>query len=303
MLIEEGVVMNVMVLLREEENEGGLEIMSPKKWFKRIVKLNKRKEDKLEQAKVQFIPEKLDESSEEKQDETLEESNSIPNEGLVVLEKTVPSRLMEDIAATRIQNAFRAFLARRTLHQLRDTALNYIAPSKVELKLEAAKEQAVTALNYIHTWSRIQEQIKARRVYMLTEARIKQKKLENQLKLAAKIHQLQVGWCGGSDTMEEILLRIHQREEAAVKRERAMAYAFSHQAIYGVGKGSWGWSWKERWVAARPWQIRVRFPDPITTKTTDSKVPLSNSELSNTKETPKGKENNIPDLSNNNLAK
>ncbi|XP_014494082.1 protein IQ-DOMAIN 1 isoform X2 [Vigna radiata var. radiata] len=291
--------------------------MGPKKWFKRIVKLKKRKEDKLEQAKVQFTPEKLDESWEEKQDETLEESNSISNEGLVVVERTVPTRLMEDIAATRIQNAFRAFLARRTLHNLRDTALNYtinIAPWKVELKVEAAKEQAVTALNYIHTWSRIQEQIKARRLYMLTEARIKQKKLENQLKLAAEIHQLQVGWCGGSDTMEEILFRIHQREEAAVKRERAMAYAFSHQwrpncrqylgqAIYSVGKESWGWSWKERWVAARPWQIRVRFPDPITKKTTDSKVPLSNSELSNTKETPKGKENNIPDLSNNNLAK
>lgn len=42
----------------------------------------------------------------------------------------------------------------------------------------------------------------------------------------------QVEWCGGSETMEEILSRIQQREEAAVKRERAMAYAFSHQ----VGK-------------------------------------------------------------------
>jgi len=29
--------------------------------------------------------------------------------------------------------------------------------------------------------------------------------------------------------MEETLGKIHQREEAAVKRERAMAYAFSHQ--------------------------------------------------------------------------
>jgi len=29
--------------------------------------------------------------------------------------------------------------------------------------------------------------------------------------------------------MEEVLGKIHQREEAAVKRERTMAYAFSHQ--------------------------------------------------------------------------
>jgi len=29
--------------------------------------------------------------------------------------------------------------------------------------------------------------------------------------------------------MEEILARIRQREEAAVKRERTLAYAFTHQ--------------------------------------------------------------------------
>ena len=36
-------------------------------------------------------------------------------------------------------------------------------------------------------------------------------------------------WCGGPEAMEEILARVYQREEASVKRERAMAYAFSHQ--------------------------------------------------------------------------
>lgn len=43
------------------------------------------------------------------------------------------------------------------------------------------------------------------------------------------MYGLQVEWCGGSETIEEALARIHQREEAAVKRERAMAYAFNHQ--------------------------------------------------------------------------
>jgi len=60
---------------------------------------------------VQSTAENSNESSEEKQDETThEESNSIPSEGLVAVERTVPTRLIEDIAATRIQNAFRAFL-------------------------------------------------------------------------------------------------------------------------------------------------------------------------------------------------
>lgn len=58
---------------------------------------------------MQSTPEKSNESSEEKQEDTLEEALSIPSEGLAV-ERTVPTRLIEDIAATRIQNAFRAFL-------------------------------------------------------------------------------------------------------------------------------------------------------------------------------------------------
>lgn len=40
---------------------------------------------------------------------------------------------------------------------------------------------------------------------------------------------LQMEWSGSSRTMDEVLARMKQREEASVKRERAMAYAFSHQ--------------------------------------------------------------------------
>ncbi|KAK7317733.1 hypothetical protein RJT34_02203 [Clitoria ternatea] len=295
----------------------GLE-MSPKKWFKTIINRKKSKEDKSKQETLQTETnaEICNGPSEEKQD-THEEPSSTPSERLMV-EKRVPTRLIEDIAATRIQNAFRAFLARRALHHLRGAV-------KFEALIQdhMAREQTVTALNYIHSWSRIQDHIKARRLYMITEARIKRKKLENQLKLEAKIRELQVEWCGGSETMEEILCRIHQREEAAIKRERAMAYAFSHQwrpncshylgqATYSLGKESWGWSWKERWVAARPWEIRVRFqgPIPMTKKIngqqqknkidkkdhSDNKVPLRKLELSNGKETEKGKENSTPEL-------
>jgi hypothetical protein len=102
---------------------------------------------------------------------------------------------------------------------------------------------------------------------MVTEGRNRKKKQENQMKLEAKLHNLQVEWNGGSDTMDDILARIQQREEAAVKRERAMAYAFNHQwrarsatslgnFSYEMGKGGWGWSWLDRWIAARPWEPR-----------------------------------------------
>ncbi|GJX91843.1 hypothetical protein Tco_0345169 [Tanacetum coccineum] len=58
---------------------------------------------------------------------------------------------------------------------------------------------------------------------------IKQKKLENQLRHDAKVPDLEVEWSGSSHIMVEALSRIKQREEASVKRERAMACAFSHQ--------------------------------------------------------------------------
>ncbi|MED6218772.1 Protein IQ-DOMAIN 10 [Stylosanthes scabra] len=229
------------------------------------------------------------------------------------MDRTVPSRLIDNVAATRIQNAFRSFMARRTLNHLR-------GEEKFEALIQDPREQTATALSYIHSWSRIQDQIRARRICMITEARIKQRRLESQLKLEAKIHELEVEWCSGSETMEEIISRLYQREEAAIKRERAMAYAFSHQwrpncsqyfgqASYSLGKESWGWSWTERWVAARPWEIRVRVHTSKLKKLNSlqqkskldkmddnkSTVSAANPALSNGK----GKENDISELSKN----
>lgn len=56
----------------------------------------------------------------------------------------------------------------------------------------STKKQASTTLSYIQSWNKIQGQIRARRACMVTEGRIKQKKLENQLKLEAKLHDIEV---------------------------------------------------------------------------------------------------------------
>lgn len=46
-------------------------------------------------------------------------------------------------------------------------------------------------------------------------------------------------------------------------------------ASYSLDKENWGWSWKERWIAARPWEIRANthptIPKKVQTKQT-SKV-------------------------------
>nr|AFK39609.1 unknown [Lotus japonicus] len=225
-------------------------------WFKSIIRLRKSKGGRSKKAKGALAPEKA--SALKLSDYTGKESgdleNGVKNENLVSV---------ETIAAIRIQTAFRAHKARKALRRLkRFTKL------KVQIQGYSVKKQAGTTITYLHSWSKIQAEIRARRICMVTEDKVRQRKLESQLKLEAKLHDLEVEWSGGSETMEETLGRIHQREEAAVKRERTLAYAFSHQwranssqsQMLGnceLGKANWGWSWKDRWIAARPWESRI----------------------------------------------
>ncbi|OVA14498.1 IQ motif [Macleaya cordata] len=219
-------------------------------WFKTIIRLKKSKKEKSKQAKGSSST--IKENGFKWRYHSRDESSN-GNPGFLDLP-------VEDIAATRIQTAFRGYMARKTLRRMKK-----VVKFKALTEGHTVRKQASTTLSYLHSWSKIQAEIKARRIHMVTEGRIRQKKLENQLKLDAKLQELEEEWCGGSDTMEEILARIQQREEASVKRERAMAYAFSHQwrANSNLNHGriayeaNWGWSWVERWIAARPWESRV----------------------------------------------
>ncbi|KAL3522413.1 hypothetical protein ACH5RR_015247 [Cinchona calisaya] len=228
-------------------------------WFKNMISKKKKKDERSKKLK-EPVSEKSDGNKGE--DLSQKESTKLSN-GVSVKNQRIRSVLTEDMAAIRIQTAFRAFMARKTFRHLKG-----ILRLQALLQGQSIKKQASSTLSYLHSWSKIQAQVRARRLCMVTEGRLRQKKIENQLKLEAKLHDLEVEWSGGSETMEEVLARIHLREEAAVKRERAMAYAFSHQwrantnSKFGWGnpehgKTNWGWSWMDRWIAARPWESRV----------------------------------------------
>lgn len=79
-----------------------------------------------------------------------------------------------------------------------------------------------------------------------------------------------------------------------MKRERAIAYANSHQwrpesnggssQVYFNNEGDkphWGWSWLERWMAARPWENRPlkdapdRSPTKVAAENQDDQLPQS----------------------------
>ncbi|KAM7492545.1 hypothetical protein LguiA_035466 [Lonicera macranthoides] len=232
-------------------------------WFKTLFRLRKIKEDKSKQVKGRSNNKKSNGSS---------KWSCITGKGSNGRDARVLHMPTAHIAATRIQTAFRAYMARKGLRRLKGTVR-----FQALIEAQSVENQSSVTLNYIHSWSKIQSEIRARRLCMVMNGRIKQKKVENQLKLEAKLHELEVDWCGGPETMEEILSRIQQREEAIVKRERAMAYAFSHQwrantghyfgqAYYDLGKESWGWSWMERWIAVCPWETRVHIRSIIPKK-------------------------------------
>jgi len=219
-------------------------------WFKTIISKKKSKRAKSKNAKVAGQVQNGGDQTNQKSNGPSSSSDHEDNAAL------------EEWAATRIQNAFRKYKARKTLRCLRG-----VKRLRIVGQANPVKKQTAATLSYIQSWNKLQSEIRNRRAFMVTEGRNRKKKQENQMKLEAKLHNLQVEWNGGSDTMDEILARIQQREEAAVKRERAMAYAFNHQwrarsatslgnFSYEVGKGGWGWSWMDRWIAARPWEPR-----------------------------------------------
>ncbi|KAJ1407454.1 protein IQ-DOMAIN 1-like isoform X1 [Sesbania bispinosa] len=98
-------------------------------------------------------------------------------------------------------------------------------------------------------------------------------------KLGIKRHE---GWCDSVGSSEEIQAKILKRQEAAAKRERAMAYALAHQwqpgprqqavsSGFEPDKSSWGWNWLERWMAVRPWENRfvdISLRDGVTVRQT-----------------------------------
>lgn len=84
-------------------------------------------------------------------------------------------------------NIFLMMQARKTLRRLKGIVRLQILTQNYTIK-----KQATATLNYLHSWSKIQAHIRARRLCMVIEGRLRQKKLENQLKLEARLHDVEV---------------------------------------------------------------------------------------------------------------
>lgn len=144
------------------------------------------------------------------------------------------------------------------------------------------RKQAAVTLRCMQALVRVQARIRARRVRMSTEGQAVQKLLEARRTQMDILREAEEGWCDSQGTLEQVRVKLQKRQEGAIKRERAIAYAYSQQADgaakcnppkltsnglvnhsgmllkhQNLDKGNGNWSWLERWMAARPWENRL----------------------------------------------
>ncbi|KAK8467607.1 hypothetical protein PHAVU_007G092300 [Phaseolus vulgaris] len=178
----------------------------------------------------------------------------------------------QEKAATTIQTAYRGYLARRSLRGLRG-----LARLRTLVQGQSVQRQAATTLQCMQTLSRLQSQVRARKVRMSEEnqalnRQLQQKREREFDRMQANNRQIlfqQIGekWDDSSKSKEEVEAKLLNRQIAAMRREKAMAYASTHQQTWRNSSKSatnatfmdpnnphWGWNWLERWMATRPWE-------------------------------------------------
>ncbi|KDP44236.1 hypothetical protein JCGZ_05703 [Jatropha curcas] len=191
-------------------------------------------------------------------------------------------------SATKIQAAYRGYIARRSFR-----ALKGLVRLQGVVRGQNVKRQTMNAMKYMQLLVRVQSQIQSRRIQMLENQARRQAQYRNDKEVESTLGKWSLASEAGNEdwddsllTKEEIEARLQRKVDAVVKRERAMAYAYSHQLWKSTPKSAqsaltdirsngfpWWWNWLERQLPA------TNLPESQTVKNFQLTPPRPHSEL------------------------
>ncbi|KAA8532141.1 hypothetical protein F0562_006717 [Nyssa sinensis] len=175
-----------------------------------------------------------------------------------------PTIRYHHLSATKIQAAYRGYMARRSFR-----ALKGLVRLQGVVRGQNVKRQTMSAMKYMQLLVRVQTQIQSRRIQMLENQALQRQAYKNDKELESGLGKWTTSqlseagrledWDDSQLTKEEIEARMQRKVEAAIKRDRAMAYAYSHQLWRANPKSTqtalmdirssgfpWWWNWLER---------------------------------------------------------
>ncbi|KAI7744231.1 hypothetical protein M8C21_006703 [Ambrosia artemisiifolia] len=163
-------------------------------------------------------------------------------------------RTREEVGAIKIQAAYRGYMATRAFRSLR--AMRRL---NMWLQGQAVKRQTTFALMRIQTMGRVQSQVRVRRIRMAEVNEALQRQLiQRRLKILEK-----QAFDLSPRSKEQVEASLRSKKEAAERRLKALAYAYSRQQMWRNAQSpksgvvdpnhfDWGWSWSNRWDVIGP---------------------------------------------------
>lgn len=179
-----------------------------------------------------------------------------------------------EVAAIKIQSAFRGYLARKALRALKGLVI-----LQALIRGQTVRRQTTMTLRSLQTLMNIQSAARASRVRIAADRQA----FEDKAIINAKIkksgdmrtalqHYSGRDWDSSTLSKEDINSMLKSRLTAALKRERVIDYASYHQERRNLWRPTTAqdtdlpnqrWSWLDRWVEASPLEKDIYVNAPV----------------------------------------